>query len=317
MPFKTVENQIKCIKFESMDTSALQSEIRKIAKEKGIFILAHSYQPMEIQEIADYVGDSLDLSKKAMESGSKKIMFCAVKFMAETASVLSPEKKIMIAIEEAGCPLANMITPEDVVEMKKKYPKAKVVCYINSPIEVKALSDVICTSANALKIVEKIDSDEIIFIPDQGLGSWIASKTKKTLHIFNGYCPIHWLMDADQVRTTKADHPDALLVSHPESNPKVRELSDHICGTSGMITYVKENPGRCFIIATETGMKQRLEKMFPGERFVLATKNITCPNMKKTTLEKLLESLREEKHVITVDKEIADKARIAIERMHG
>ncbi len=183
-----------------MELEKMQQEIKKIARKKGILILAHSYQPLEVQQVADFVGDSLELSITAKNAKEQKIMFAAVKFMAETAKVLSPEKKIMIANPDAGCPLANMIKPEDVLKLKAEHPGAPVVCYINSPIEVKAVSDIICTSANALKICESLPDKEIIFVPDQGLGSWIAEQTSKKIWLHSGFCHIHWLLAPEEIK---------------------------------------------------------------------------------------------------------------------
>lgn len=299
-----------------MELDKIQQEIKELAKEKGILLLAHSYQPLEVQQVADFVGDSLELSILAKNAKEEKIMFAAVKFMAETAKVLSPEKKIMIANPDAGCPLANMIKPEDVLKLKADHPGAPVVCYINSPIEVKAVSDIICTSANALKICESLPDNEIIFVPDQGLGSWIAEQTSKKIWLHSGFCHIHWLLDPEEIKQAKIDHPEALLVVHPESNPKIRALADHICGTSGMIKYVKENPGRSFIIGTEKGMMQRLQTIYPDVTFYLASKKLVCPNMKKTDCLVLKDALENETSEIILDKEMADKARKAIQRMH-
>ncbi len=300
-----------------MYTSSIQEEILRVKKQKDILLLAHSYQPMVIQEVADIVGDSLELSKIARDSEYQKIMFAAVYFMAETASILSPEKKIMIGNPDAGCPLADGITAEQVRELKKKYPGTPIVCYINSTAATKAEVDVICTSSNALTICENLPGDEFIFIPDMGLGSWIAEQTSKKVVLWEqGNCPTHWEVNISEIEKIKAEHPDALMVAHPESNPKIRDLADHICGTSGMIKYVEDNPGKEFIIATEVGMKQRLEVMFPGTTFYSASRMFLCPNMKKTTPEILLESLKNEQTVVKVDDETAEKARTAINRMY-
>jgi len=300
-----------------MELNEKQKKIREIVENKDILLLAHSYQRIEIQDIADFVGDSLELSKNAREAKQQKIMFAAVRFMAETTSILSPEKKIMIAAPDAMCPLAAMIEPEELIEMKDKHPGVPVVCYINSTAEIKALSDVVCTSANALKICESLPGNEIIFVPDQGLGSWIAEQTSKKLYLHYGFCPIHWLISPDEVKAQKDAHPGSLLVVHPESNPKIRALADHVTGTSGMIAYAKQNPGKTFIVGTERGMIERLARMFPDSTFIPATQGYLCPNMKKTNLDVLLNALINETTVVTVNPEVAAKARKAIERMHG
>ncbi len=306
----------KAVKYQKMELSNFQKQIIGEAKKQEILILAHSYQPIEIQQVADFVGDSLELSKTALCSSYQKIMFSAVKFMAETASIMSPSKTIMIAEPDAGCPLANMINAEDVLELRKKHPGAPVVCYINSTAKVKAVSDVICTSANALKICNSMAENELIFVPDCGLGGWIAEQTTKKIHLYPGFCPTHWLIDPEEIREVKEENPGTLLVVHPESNKQVRDLADKVVGTSGMIKYVSENLGKTFIIGTEQGMVDRLKTLFPNEKFILASPKYLCPNMKKNTLEKLLKAIQNETTVVKVEKEIADKARRAIERMY-
>ena len=291
-------------------------EIRSELQKHEMLLLAHSYQVMAVQDCADVVGDSLELSKKALSSDYHKIMFAAVYFMAETAAIMSPGKQIMIAVPDAGCPLADSIKPEDVIELRRQHPKAPIMCYINSNAEIKALSDIICTSANAVKIASQLKSDEIIFIPDQGLGSWVAEKTGKRVYLHKGCCNIHWHIPIQDIKQSKYDHPDALLVVHPECSPEVRNLADHVTGTSGMIEYVKQNPDREFIIGTEVGMKQRLERLFPGVTFHSASKMLVCPNMKKTYPGNLLEAIKNETTIVKVDKQVADLARTAIERMY-
>lgn len=306
----------KTVKYQKMELSNLQKQVVEVAKKQEVLILAHSYQPIEIQQVADFVGDSLELSRTALGSSYQKIMFSAVKFMAETASIMSPSKKIMIAEPDAGCPLANMINAEDVLELRKKHPGAPVVCYINSTAQVKAVSDIICTSANALKICNSMAENELIFVPDCGLGGWIAEQTTKKIHLYPGFCPTHWLIDPEEIREVKKENPGALLVVHPESNKQVRDLADKVVGTSGMVKYVSENLGKTFIIGTEQGMVDRLKTLFPNEKFILASPKYLCPNMKKNTLEKLLKAIQNETTVVKVEKEIIDKARRAIERMY-
>ncbi|HOO96599.1 MAG TPA: quinolinate synthase NadA [Caldisericia bacterium] len=300
-----------------MDIQDIANEVKKLKVEKDILLLAHSYQPLEIQQMADFVGDSLELSKIARDSNHKKIMYAAVHFMAETASILSPEKQIMIANPDAGCPLADTITPEQVKEFKESYPNAPVVCYINSTAATKAEVDVICTSSNALKIIERLPDKIILFVPDKGLGTWLNEQTNKSVISWEtGNCPTHWNAPVDKVKESKVEHPDALLVVHPESHPDIRALAHHVCGTSGMIQYVKENPGREFIIGTEVGMISRLQTIYPDVVFHKAAKTFICPNMKKTTPEILLESLQNETTIIKVDEDIAKRAKRAIERMY-
>jgi len=300
-----------------MEILEIAEKIAKVKKERNILLLAHSYQPMVIQQMADIVGDSLELSKIARDSEHEKIMFAAVYFMAETASILSPTKKIMIANKDAGCPLADGINAKQIRELKKKHPGVPVVCYINSTAETKSEVDVICTSSNALKICKNLPGDELIFIPDMGLGSWIAEQIDKKVILWEqGNCPTHWEVPIESIKKTMKENPSALMVVHPESHPDIRALADHICGTAGMIKYVKENPGREFIIGTEMGMKQRLQHMFPEVKFYKASTAFLCPNMKKTTPEILLQSLENEETVVRVEDKIAEPAKVAINRMY-
>lgn len=294
----------------------IQKQIRQELADRDILLLAHNYQVMAVQECADLVGDSLELSRAAKNARQQKIMFAAVYFMAETAAIMTPEKQIMIAAKEAGCPLADSITPQDLIELKKAHPGVPVMCYINSNAEIKALSDVVCTSSNALKIASKLNSSEIIFVPDQGLGSWIAEKTGKKVHLHKGCCNVHWHIPIQDIKQAKYEHPDALLVVHPECPPEIRNLADHVTGTSGMVDYVKNNPGKEFIIGTEVGMKQRLEKLYPDVKMYIASKMLICPNMKKTYPELLLEAIRAERTIIRIDQQTATLARKAIERMY-
>lgn len=300
-----------------MNIAEIVDKVGQLKREKDILLLAHSYQPIEIQLMADHVGDSLELSRIAKDSEYEKIMFAAVYFMAETASILSPHKKIMIAEKSAGCPLADTINAHQLRSLKSAHPEVPVVCYINSTAETKSEVDVICTSSNALTICKNLPEDELIFVPDRGLGSWIAEQIDKKVILWEkGSCPTHWDVNPSDVLKVKKDHPDALLICHPETHPSIRKFSDHICGTSGMITYVKENPGREFIIGTEMGMTQRLRYMFPDIIFYEASASFVCPNMKKTTPSNLLSALENEESVVTVDKDIANKASIAINRMY-
>lgn len=293
-----------------------KKQIRQELANRDMLLLAHNYQVMAVQECADLVGDSLELSKAAKNARQQKIMFAAVYFMAETAAIMTPEKQIMIAAKDAGCPLADSINTQDLIELKKAHPNAPVMCYINSNAEIKALCDVICTSSNALKIASKLNSDEIIFVPDQGLGSWIAEKTGKKVHLHKGCCNVHWHIPIQDIKQAKYEHPEALLVVHPECPPEIRNLADHVTGTSGMVDYIRNNPGKEFIIGTEVGMKQRLEKLYPDVKMYMASKTLVCPNMKKTYPELLLNAIRTEQAVVKVDPHVAKLARKAIERMY-
>jgi len=293
----------------------LVKKIEQLKKGRNAVILVHNYQLPEVQDIADFSGDSLGLSREAAKSKAKIIVFCGVYFMAETASILCPDKIILIADPLAGCPMANMITVEDVKQLKKRHPKAVVVGYVNTPADVKAELDVCCTSANAVEVVSKIKDDEIIFVPDKYLGDYVSKKTGKRLITWEGYCPTHVkILPEDIVKQVRL-HPGAEVMVHPECRPEVIELADHVFSTGKMCTYVKRSPLKEFIIGTETGMVYRLQKDNPGKKFYPATEHAVCPNMKRTTLEKVLWSLQELKTEVRVSDEVRRKARRAIDKM--
>ncbi|OIO35418.1 MAG: quinolinate synthase [Candidatus Omnitrophica bacterium CG1_02_44_16] len=293
----------------------LVKKIEQLKKGRNAVILVHNYQLPEVQDIADFSGDSLGLSREAAKSKAKVIVFCGVYFMAETASILCPDKIILIADPLAGCPMANMITVEDVKQLKKRHPKAVVVGYVNTPADVKAELDVCCTSANAVEVVSKIKDDEIIFVPDKYLGDYVSKKTGKRLITWEGYCPTHVkILPEDIVKQVRL-HPGAEVMVHPECRPEVIELADHVFSTGKMCTYVKRSPLKEFIIGTETGMVYRLQKDNPGKKFYPATEHAVCPNMKRTTLEKVLWSLQELKTEVRVSDEVRRKARRAIDKM--
>jgi len=290
--------------------------ISKLKKEKDAIILAHNYQIDEVQDIADYVGDSLGLSIKASEVNNKVILFCGVRFMAETAKILNPSKTVLIPDESAGCPMANMITAADVAALRKAHPGAIVVCYVNSTAEVKANVDICCTSANAVQIVNSLPKDkEIIFIPDKYLGSYVASQTKRNLILWHGYCPTHVLINAKTIIEIKKDHPGAEVLVHPECTPEVINTADKVMSTGGMLKYVHESHNAEFIIGTEIGLIHRLQKQNPKKIFYPAQKNTICPNMKLINLEKVMWSLEDNVYKITLSDEIIKKARGSLERM--
>ena len=295
----------------------LTSRIAELKRSRNAVILAHNYQLGEIQDIADFVGDSLGLSIEASHTQAALIVFCGVHFMAETAKILSPEKKVIMPIVNAGCPMADMITAEGLKKLKAEHPKAKVVCYVNTSAEVKAESDICCTSANATKVVNSIkDTDEIIFVPDKYLGLYTQSKVKgKKFFFWEGYCPTHMHILPRDIEKLKAEHPAAKVIVHPECRPEVIALADEVLSTEGMINFAKKTETREIIVGTEIGLLHRLRKENPGKSFYPASELATCPNMKLTNLEKLLWSLEEEKTEITVPRAIADKARTAIQRM--
>ncbi|MCS7201734.1 MAG: quinolinate synthase NadA [Dictyoglomus sp.] len=293
----------------------LIEKIEKLKKERNAIILAHNYQLPEIQDIADFVGDSLELSRIAKKVEEKVIIFCGVHFMAETASILAPEKKVLLPDLNAGCPLANMITAEDVRRLKKEFPNALVVAYINTSAEVKAESDYCCTSANAINVVEKVPSEEIIFIPDRNLGYYVSKNTKKKMYIWNGFCPTHQRILPQDIERLKKEHPNAKVVVHPECRKEVLELSDKIASTSGIIRFVKEDEGKEYIIGTEMGILHRLRKECPDKIFYPASYLSVCPNMKKITLEKVLWALEDLEPEVKVKEPIRSRALKAIENM--
>lgn len=293
----------------------LKEQILKLKKEKNAIILAHYYQVGEIQDIADFVGDSFELSRKAKENSADIIVFCGVRFMAESAKVLSPNKTVLLPVKEAGCPMADMAEVEQVLNMKKEHPNAKVVTYVNSSVEVKAVSDICCTSSNAIKIVNKIDANEIIFIPDKNLGSYVQEQVpNKKIVLWNGHCCVHDRITADNVLRSKEGNPKLKVLVHPECKSEVRNLADYIGSTSGIINFAKESQDNEFLIVTEEGVLHKLEKENQGKEFA-GIRGMTCKNMKKTTLEDVYACLEELKYEINIDEAVREKAANALENM--
>jgi len=293
----------------------LTEEILSLKQRRGAVILAHNYQVGEVQDIADFVGDSLELSQKAARTEAEVIVFCGVHFMAETASILSPEKVVLLPDINAGCPMANMITAEGLREKKEELPGAAVVCYINSSAEVKAESDVCCTSANALKVVESVDSDEILFIPDQYLSHYISTKTKKKMSFWPGYCPTHVRIQPQDIIKRKQEHPQAKVMVHPECRPEVIALADEVLSTGGMCRFAQQTSAKEIIVGTEVGIIHRLKKENPGKEFIPASEHAVCPNMKLITLEKVLWSLQDMAPEVKVPEEIRLRAKAAVDKM--
>ena len=297
-------------------TGELTGRIARLKKEKDAVILAHNYQVGEVQDIADFVGDSLQLSIEASRVKNSIIVFCGVLFMAETAKILNPQKKVLLPDENSGCPMADMITAEELKDLKSEHPGAVVVCYVNSSAEVKALSDICCTSSNAEKVVLSIPGDtEIIFIPDKYLGSYIQGKTGREMIFWDGYCPTHVRINAKHIALLKKNHPKAEVLVHPENTPEVIEIADRVLSTGGIIKHSKNSDKDEFIIGTEVGIIHRLKKENPGKTFYPAYSRAICPNMKLTDLEKVLWSLEEERFEIIVPDDIAKKAKTAIDKM--
>ena len=297
-------------------SDSIIEKISELKKKHNAVILAHNYQRGEIQDVADFVGDSLGLSQQAARTDADLIVFCGVHFMAETAALLSPDKTVIMPDEHAGCPMASMITARELREKKKLYPNAKVVCYVNTTAAVKAESDVCCTSSNAVKIVSSIPEDEdIIFVPDKSLGAYVSSCLDREMMYWEGYCPTHHRILADQIVKMKSEHPDAEVVVHPECTPDVIALADHVASTTGILNYAKSSNSKEFVIGTEIGILHRMKKENPDKIFMPVTPLSDCPNMKLNTLEKLLWSLEDIQFVVTVPEEIAVEARKAIQRM--
>lgn len=294
----------------------LKDNILKLKKEKNAIILAHLYEPDEIQEIADYVGDSYYLSKIARDCEEELIIFCGVKFMRESAKILSPQKTIILPATNAGCPMADMAEASDLKEMIEKYPNAFKVCYINSSYEVKALCDVSVTSSSALDILKNVPNKEILFLPDRNLGSYIAEFfPEKEFILWEGFCPTHERLTSEEVLKAKQEHPNVKVLAHPECNKPVRDLADYIGSTSGIINYATKCEDNEFIICTEEGILYELNKRNPNKKFYFPEKMI-CPNMKKTSLEKVYDALCGKIDEVVLDKEISEKALTSLENMH-
>lgn len=299
-----------------VDYAPMQSELRQLARDHNAIIIAHNYQRPEVQDAADFVGDSLELSRIAAGTDAEVILFCGVLFMAETAHILSPDKKVLIAEIKAGCPMADMITAADVRALKTQHPGALVVAYVNTSAAVKAETDICCTSANAARVVANIPADrEIIFIPDRNLGLYVEKQTGRHLIKWEGYCPTHEYITAEDVLQKQEAHPGSLIVAHPECLPEVQDIADAIESTSGMIRFAKESDARDFIIATEMGLNYRLGQENPGKQFHTPTQKAICPNMKMTTLGKAIQTLREERFEIRLPEDIRVKALAAVEAM--
>lgn len=291
-------------------------EINRLKKDVNAIILAHYYQRPEIQDIADYVGDSFGLAKTAAESKADIIIFCGVHFMAESAAILSPEKEVYMPEAKAGCPMAEMADAEGLKKLKEKHPNAVVVSYVNTTAAVKAESDYCCTSSNVVKIFEQIPEDkQIIFVPDKNLGDYAAKQSGREIILWPGYCNTHDSLLPEDVAEIKEKYPEAKVAAHPECRPEVLELVDYIGSTAGLMKYVSDTDYKQYIIATEMGLLHPLRTNNPEKEIILASNKLVCPNMKLTTLPKLVEVLRNREHLIEVDEEIAKKAKIALKRM--
>jgi len=296
--------------------TSLKQQIQVLRAEKNAVILAHNYQVPEVQDVADFVGDSLELSRMATRTEAKVILFCGVYFMAETAKILSPEKTVIIPDEYAGCPMVDMAPVEEVNALKKKHPAAVVVTYVNSSAAVKAVSDYCCTSANAVQVINALPTDaEILFVPDRCLGGYVEQQTGRKLILYPGYCPTHLRISEEDVVMARQQHPAAKLIMHPECRPEVAALADAVLSTSGMCRYVAETDAHTIIVGTEQGLIYRLQKENPEKKLVPLSAKAICPNMKKITLEKVLWALQDMSPQVIVPETIRLKALKAVERM--
>jgi quinolinate synthase len=297
------------------DPAALLEDIRRLREQKRALILAHNYQRPEVQDAADFTGDSLELSRKAAGTDAPVIVFCGVWFMAETAKILSPDKTVLLPRPDAGCPMADMAGVEALRKMKAAHPAATVVTDVNSSAEVKAESDVCVTSANAVQIVQKQNADEILFLPDRNLAAYVQRFTGKRIIPWSGFCYVHERFGAAEVHAARRNHPDAVVLAHPECRPEVIDLADEVLSTSGMLKFVRESPARAFIIGTEEGILHRMKAENPGKSFLALGTVKTCVNMKKTRLEDLAGALLHGRHEINLPKDIMDRARAALDKM--
>jgi quinolinate synthase len=297
------------------ENKSSEERILELKRRKNAVILVHNYQRPEVQDIGDFVGDSLELSQKAAATDAEVIVFCGVHFMAETAAILSPRKIVLLPDARSGCPMADMITAEQLRQKKKELPNATVVTYINSSAGVKAESDYCCTSANGVKVVQSLDSEEILFVPDQYLGDFIARKTGKKMALWPGYCPTHVKILAEDIVRRKQEHPRAHVVVHPECRPDVIDLADEALSTSGIIRYAARDDVSELIVGTEVEILHRLRKENPGKTFIAASEKAVCPNMKRITLDKVVNSLETMNPRVEVPEKIRVGAKAAVDRM--
>ncbi len=293
----------------------LQEKIHHLKGRRKALILAHNYQLGEVQDVADFVGDSLELSQRAAKTDAEVIVFCGVHFMAETASILCPDKTVLLPDIHAGCPMADMITTENLRWRKKELPEATVVCYVNSSAEVKAESDICCTSANAVRLVEALEAKEILFVPDQYLGHYVSTRTKRNMHLWPGFCPTHVRIEPQDIVRLKQDYPQAKVVVHPECIPEVIALADEALSTSGMCRFAQETGAKEIILGTEIGLMHRLRKENPGKEFIPVSEQAVCPFMKLITLEKIVRALEEKTYEVTVPQQTRVRAKLAVDRM--
>jgi quinolinate synthase len=294
----------------------LSQKITKLKKERNAVILAHFYQRPEVQDVADFIGDSLALSQQAASTGADVIVFCGVHFMAESASILSPGKTVVLPDENAGCPMADMVDAVQLARKKQEIPGATVVCYVNTSADVKAQCDIACTSANAVKVVASLPEDRpILFVPDKNLGHYIATKTGRDMILWEGCCNTHDRLTAEDILKAKKEHPEALVMVHPECRPEVVALADKVASTAGMINFACESEAAEFIVGTEMGILHPLNKRCPDKKYYMASEKLVCPNMKKTTLDKVYQALVTLEPRVKVSDEIREQSIVCLERM--
>ena len=299
-----------------MPKDALVARLAELRKQRNAVILAHAYQVAEVQDVADYVGDSLGLSRLAADTNADVILFCGVHFMAETAAILSPGKKVVVPDINAGCPMANMVTTRQLREWRERNPDAIVVTYVNSSAAVKALSDICCTSANAVQVVDSLPRDrKMLFVPDRNLGHYVMTRLGREMELWNGFCPTHERMLPEMAVEAKKRHPEALLVAHPECRPALLEMADHVASTTGIMKFCHDSPAKEFIIATEIGVLPSMRRDNPGKTFHPLATICDCPNMKLNSLEKMVWALEDMAPVVSVPPDIAAKALVPIQRM--
>jgi len=297
-------------------TDDIIEKIEQLKRQRRAVILAHNYQIGEVQDIADFTGDSLGLSVEASKTDAETIVFCGVRFMAETAAILSPDKTVLLPDATAGCPMADMIDAAQLASLKEKHPEALVVSYVNTTAEVKALSDYCCTSGNALELVRQLPQGrQIIFVPDRNLGQYIIDQTGRHMILWPGYCLTHARITADEVAAVRASYPDAVVMAHPECSSEVRECSDELLSTGQMLKFAARSKHRRFVVVTEAGIIHSLKKANPDKEFMPISKRALCPNMKKINLEKVLWSLQDMQHRVTVPEDIRVRAKSALDRM--
>ncbi|AET65845.1 quinolinate synthetase complex, A subunit [Desulfosporosinus orientis DSM 765] len=293
----------------------LAREIEALKKERKAIILAHYYQRPEVQDVADFVGDSLQLSQQAANTDAEVIVFCGVHFMAESAAILSPDKMVLLPEPKAGCPMADMVDADGLRAYKKRVPGVQVVCYVNSSAEVKAESDICCTSSNAVKVVQSLQGDNILFIPDENLGRYAANLLGRSLQLWPGYCKTHDRLTKEDIQAVKKEHPSAKVIVHPECREDVCQEADYVGSTAGLIAFAQKSENQEFIVGTESGILHRLHQVCPEKKFYLASERLVCPNMKLTTLEKVRDSLKTLSPVVSVKEDVRIKAKAALERM--